>query len=140
QISERPLHGQIDTFLVRAHSYAAFAMLLASVCFGILISLQFIFPDLLTGWSPGWGRMRYAHTQGIMFGWLGNAFLAFMYHAVPVLTQRRVTSPTLGWWLFGIWNFVAVVPGWILVLAGVSQPLEWAEFPLVDRKSTRLNS
>ena len=24
-----------------------------------------------------------------------------------------------------------MVPGWILVLAGVSQPLEWAEFPLV---------
>jgi cbb3-type cytochrome oxidase subunit 1 len=24
-----------------------------------------------------------------------------------------------------------VIPGWILVLGGVSQPLEWAEFPLV---------
>ena len=24
-----------------------------------------------------------------------------------------------------------MIPGWILVLAGISQPLEWAEFPLV---------
>ena len=39
-----------------------------------------------------WGRLRYDHTQGILFGWLGNAFLAFLYHAVPVLTGRPVTS------------------------------------------------
>jgi cytochrome c oxidase cbb3-type subunit I/II len=79
----------------------------------------------------GWGRLRYAHTQGIMLGWLGNAFFAFLYHAVPILTGRAVTSRRLGAWLFGIWNFAVVVPGWILVLAGISQPLEWAEFPLV---------
>jgi cbb3-type cytochrome oxidase subunit 1/cbb3-type cytochrome oxidase cytochrome c subunit/cytochrome c553 len=65
-----------------------------------------------------------------MLGWLGNAFLAFLYHAVPVLTGRRVTSARLGWWLFGLWNFAVMAPGWVLVLAGISQPLEWAEFPL----------
>jgi cbb3-type cytochrome oxidase subunit 1 len=79
----------------------------------------------------GWGRLRYAHTQGIMLGWLGNAFLAFLYHGVPILTGRPVTSHRLGLWLFGLWNFAVMLPGWILVLAGVSQPLEWAEFPLV---------
>ena len=78
-----------------------------------------------------WGRLRYDHTQGIMLGWLGNAFFAFLYHAVPVLTGRRVTSAKLGQWIFGLWNFAVVAPGWILVLAGFSQPLEWAEFPLV---------
>jgi len=30
-----------------------------------------------------------------------------------------------------IWNFAVVLPGWVLVAAGFSQPLEWAEFPLV---------
>jgi cbb3-type cytochrome oxidase subunit 1 len=79
----------------------------------------------------GWGRLRYAHTQGIMLGWLGNAFLAFLYHAVPILTGRRVTSPALGRWLFGVWNLLILIPGWLLVLGGQSQPLEWAEFPLV---------
>ena len=81
--------------------------------------------------SMAWGRMRYAHTQGIMLGWLGNAFLAFLYHAVPVLTGRKVFSHNLGRWLFGLWNFVVMLPGWLLVLSGVSQPIEWAEFPLV---------
>jgi cytochrome c oxidase cbb3-type subunit I/II len=122
----------VDAGLVRAHSLAALATLLVSVLFGITVSLQFLYPDLTGGsLTLGWGRLRYAHTQGIMLGWLGNAFLAFLYHAIPVLTGRRVTNAALGWCLFGLWNFVAVVPGWILVLAGISQPLEWAEFPLV---------
>jgi cbb3-type cytochrome oxidase subunit 1 len=66
-----------------------------------------------------------------MLGWLGNAFLAFLYHAVPILTGRPVTSRRLGLWMFGLWNVAIMVPGWLLVLAGVSQPLEWAEFPIV---------
>jgi cytochrome c oxidase cbb3-type subunit I/II len=130
--AERPAELRVDTELVVAHGAAALVTLLVAVVFGIVVSLQFILPDLTGGWLPaGWGRLRYAHTQGIMLGWLGNAFFAFLYHAVPILTGRAVTSRRLGAWLFGIWNFAVVVPGWILVLAGVSQPLEWAEFPLV---------
>ncbi|MBL4580493.1 MAG: cbb3-type cytochrome c oxidase subunit I [Gammaproteobacteria bacterium] len=120
---------QIESLLVRAHSLAAFATLLLAVCFGILVSLQFVFPDSMAAF-PSWGRLRYAHTQGIMFGWLGNAFIAFMYHAVPVLSGRPVTSRVLGIVLFALWNFAMMIPGWVLVLSGYSQPLEWAEFPL----------
>src|SRR5580658_3493565 len=122
----------VETRLVYAHGLAAIITLLISVGFGILAAIELIAPDL-AGSSPWltWGRVRYDHTQGIMLGWLGNAFFAFLYHAVPVLTGRRVTSPKLGYWIFGIWNFAVVAPGWILVLAGYSQPLEWAEFPLV---------
>ena len=121
-----------DTRLVYAHGVAAVATLLLSVLFGTVASLLLIAPDL-TGGAPwlGWGRLRYAHTQGIMLGWLGNAFFAFLYHAVPRLSGRPVTSPRLGRWLFAVWNFAVMAPGWVLVLAGMSQPLEWAEFPLV---------
>jgi cytochrome c oxidase cbb3-type subunit I/II len=130
--SNRALEPRVEGSLVAAHAFAAFGTLLAAVVFGIVVSLQFVFPDLSGGFLPaGWGRLRYAHTRGIMLGWLGNAFFAFLYHAVPVLTGRPVTSVTLGRWLFGLWNFAVVVPGFVLVLAGVSQPLEWAEFPLV---------
>jgi cbb3-type cytochrome oxidase subunit 1 len=122
----------VETGLVHAHGLAALATLFVSVAFGIVASLQLLAPDLGANipWLS-WGRLRYSHTQGIMLGWLGNAFLAFLYHAVPLLTGRRVTSARLGHWLFGIWNFAVMAPGWILVLSGVSQPLEWAEFPLV---------
>jgi len=121
----------IDATLVRAHGVAALVTLLVSVAFGLIAATSLVLPDLVdgAGWL-GWGRVRYAHTQGIMLGWLGNAFFAFLYHAVPLLSGRRVTSVALGRWLFGLWNFAVMAPGWVLVLAGLSQPLEWAEFPL----------
>jgi len=122
----------VDTRLVYFHGLAAIVMLFVSITFGFLASSELVVPGLLggSGWLT-WGKLRYDHTQGIMLGWLANAFFAFLYHAVPLLTGRAVTSVRLGQWLFGLWNFAVVVPGWILVLAGFSQPLEWAEFPLV---------
>lgn len=123
---------QSSATLVRAHVLAALGAILIAITFGIIVSLQLLWPDLGAGvpWLS-WGRLRFAHTQGIMLGWLGNAFFAFLYHAVPRLTGRPVTSVALGRWLFALWNLIVLVPGWVLVLAGVSQPLEWAEFPLV---------
>jgi len=123
---------RVETTLVHAHGIAALVTLLLSISFGIIAAFQLLYPDLGAGVSwLSWGRVRYSHTQGIMLGWLGNAFLAFLYHAVPILSGRPVTSVALGRWLFALWNFAVMLPGWVLVLSGVSQPLEWAEFPLV---------
>ena len=115
----------IETRLIHAHGLAAIITLLISVAFGIVASIELIAPDFAgnPAWLS-WGRLRYDHTQGILFGWLGNAFFAFLYHSVPLLTGRPVTSPKLGQWMFGLWNFAIVAPGWVLVLAGFSQPLE----------------
>src|SRR2546430_1209786 len=98
-----------ETALVRAHGLAALAAVGYSVLLGVTVALKFHWPDFL-GDEPAltWGRLRYGHTQGILFGWLGNAFLAFLYHAVPRLTGRPVTGGRLGWLLFAVWN-VAVV-------------------------------
>ncbi len=127
-----PPGPRVETALVYAHGLASIVMLFVSIGFGVLASSELIAPGQL-GDSPWltWGKLRYDHTQGIMFGWLANAFFAFLYHAVPVLTGRPVFSARLGQWLFGLWNFAVVIPGWVLVLAGFSQPLEWAEFPLI---------
>jgi cytochrome c oxidase cbb3-type subunit I/II len=123
---------RIDYDLIRCHGHAALVTVLVSALFGILVATKFNFPTFLGGhaWET-WGRLRYNHTQGIFFGWLGNAFIAFCYFVVPRLTNRPVTSRTLGWVIFWLWNFVVVLPGWILVCAGFSQPLEWAEFPII---------
>jgi cytochrome c oxidase cbb3-type subunit I/II len=117
--------------LVRAHTYAAFAGLILSALFGLMVSIKFHAPAFLSGhgWDT-WGRLRYDHTQGILYAWLGNAFIAFLYYAVPFLTRKKITSERLGWGMFWTWNLIAVLGGWSLVLAGSSQPLEWAEFPL----------
>jgi cbb3-type cytochrome oxidase subunit 1 len=122
----------VEYDLIRAHVFASLVTLVISALFGILVATKFTFPEFLGGhgWLT-WGRLRYNHTQGIFFGWLGNAFLAFFYYVVPRLANRPVLSRKLGWFLFWIWNFAVVLPGWVLVAAGFSQPLEWAEFPLV---------
>lgn len=123
---------RIDYDLIRCHGHAAVVTVLISALLGILVATKFNFPTFLGGhaWET-WGRLRYNHTQGIFFGWLGNAFIAFCYFVVPRLTNRPVTSRKLGWAIFWLWNFAVVLPGWILVCAGFSQPLEWAEFPII---------
>jgi len=132
RVQTPPSDVRVNTRLVAAHTLAAFGGLIVSALFGLLVSIKFNAPAFLSqhGWST-WGRLRYDHTQGILYGWLGNAFIAFMYYAVPYLTRRPITSERLGWWLFGLWNVAAVLGGWTLVLTGHSQPLEWAEFPLL---------
>src|ERR1700756_5630507 len=122
----------VEYGLIRAHRFASFPGVVISALFGILVATKFTFPEFLGGhaWLT-WGRLRYNHTQGILFGWLGNAFLDFFYYAVPRLANRPVLSRKLGWLLFGVWNFAIVLPGWVLVLNGFSKPLEWGEFPHV---------
>src|SRR6201988_1929138 len=122
----------VEYGLIPAHVFPSLVSVGISGPFGILVATKFSFPEFLGGHSwLTWGRLRYNHTEGIFFGWLGNAFLAFFYYAVPRLTNRPVLSRRLGWFLFWIWNFAVVLPGWVLVAAGFGQPLEWAEFPLV---------
>src|SRR6202047_2970246 len=122
----------IEYGLVRAHVFASLVTLVISVLFGITVATKFSFLEFLGGhaWLT-WGRLRYNHTEGIFFGWLGNAFLAFFYYAVPRLANRPVLSRKLGWFLFWIWNFAVILSGWGRVAAGFTQALEWAEFPLV---------
>ena len=127
-----------NSALIRWHGFAALACVLYVAALGLVMAIRLHSPDWLGGvpWLS-WGRIRYSHTQGVFFGWLGNAFLAFLYYAVPRLAGRPVTGVRLGWALFAVWNGLIVLPGWALVQAGVSQPLEWAEFPLpVDGAAT----
>ncbi len=129
-LAEKP--PSIEYSLMKAHGIAALSALIFSALIGAFISVKMHMPDMAGNHAfTTWGRLRYDHTQGIFFGWLGNAFLMFMYHAVPRLANRPVLSSKLGWLIFGIWNFAVLLPGWGLVLAGYSQALEWAEFPLV---------
>lgn len=121
----------IDNLLVRAHGIAAFVMLALVAIFGVIAAMKLHAPDVAAGSAAiTWGRIRYSHTQSVFFGWLGNAFLMFLYHAVPRLARRPITSPKLGWLLFALWN-CATIGGVILMLLGYSQSLEWAEFPLI---------
>lgn len=131
--------------LIKAHGYAAFAGLVISALFGTVVAIKFVWPQFLgsEAWAT-WGLLRYNHTQGILFGWLCNAFIAFFYHATPRLAGRAVLSRRLGWILFFVWNLGTVLTGWGLVEANLDQwlfaikPLEWTEFPPIVNLMTEL--
>src|SRR5260370_16472712 len=97
---------QVEARLVYAHGLAAIVTLLISVIFGFLAALELLVPDVVghSTWLT-WGRLRYDHTQGIMLGWLGNAFFAFLYHSVPLLTVRSVPREPLRHSISGFSNF-----------------------------------
>ena len=124
--------------LVRWHGFAALACVVYVAALGIVMAIKLHEPEWLGGQSwLTWGRLRYAHTQGVFFGWLGNAFLAFLYYAVPKLAGRPVTGVRLGWVLFGRLELPARPARLGAVQAGFSQPLEWAEFPLAGGRRRR---
>lgn len=140
EIAQRPLEylPRTDYDLIKAHSYAAVITLFLSAIAGLLVALKLTLPDLLGNHAAlSWGRLRFDHTQGIFFGWLGNAFFAFCYHMVPRLADRPVYSRKLGWGIFLLWNLGVLLPGWALISLGLDNPwlalqsLEWAEFPMV---------
>jgi len=124
--------ASVEHGLVRAHALASLGGLLIAAIFGLLVATKFTAPEFLGQHAAlSWGRLRMNHTQGVFFGFLGNAFLAFGYYAAPRLIGLPVTSRRLGWFMFSAWNLGVVLPGWALVSAGILQPLEWAEFPLI---------
>ncbi len=121
----------IEKELVRAHVLAGLFGLLAAAVFGLVVATKFNAPEFLNTSTTSWGRLRFAHVQGILYAWLMNGFVAFAYYAVPTLSGRPVLSRKLGWWLFWVWNIGVVLLGWTFVLLGYSQSVEWGEFPLV---------
>jgi cytochrome c oxidase cbb3-type subunit 1 len=137
--------ASVETGLIRAHAFAALASLMIAALFGTVVAIKLVQPDFLSGHvATTWGSMRANHTQGIVFGWFGNAFLAFLYFAIPRLGGRPVMSRRLGWSLFALWNFGVVLLGWTLVSVNLPdyfwaiKPLEWTEFPLAVNLVTEL--
>lgn len=135
----------VEIGLIRAHVYAALASLIIAALFGTAVAIKLVQPDFLGSQvATTWGSMRANHTQGIFFGWLGNAFLAFLYFVVPRLGNRAVMSRRLGWVVFVLWNVGVVLLGWILVSINLQgflwaiKPLEWTEFPLAVNFVTEL--
>jgi len=64
--------------LIRAHTIASLAGLFLSALFGLCVSIKFDAPGFLGlhAWDT-WGRLRYDHTQGILYAWLAMHSSAF---------------------------------------------------------------
>jgi cbb3-type cytochrome c oxidase subunit I len=106
---------------------AAAVWLVLGVLMGLILALQFVFPDLFRG--TAWlvfSRLRQAHTNTVMFAFLSGGMMGLWLYIVPRLTGRQLWSERLGNLCMILWN-LAVAAGVIGLLNAQSQSREYAE-------------
>ena len=118
----------------RDNSAAVFYMMSAAVwlvlgvTMGLILALEFVFPDLFAGTAAlVFGRLRQAHTNTVMFAWLSPGMMGIWFYIVPRLTGRKIWSEPLGNFTALLWN-IALVVGIVQLLSGITQSREYAEF------------
>ena len=102
--------------------------LIVGVSMGLILALQFVFPDLFRGvaWLV-FSRLRQAHTNTVMFAWLSGGMMGLWFYIVPRLTGRRLWSEPLGNLTMIMWN-IALLVGIVGILSAQTQSREYAEF------------
>ena len=102
--------------------WAVFAMFI-----GVWAAAQLAWPSLNfdTAWSS-FGRIRPAHTTGVIFGFGGNALIATSFHVVQRTSRARLADQLSPWFvIFGYNLFCLIaVSGYFM---GVTQSKEYAE-------------
>lgn len=116
----------------RRFFYSAVFWLMVPILMGLILSILLFAPpfqDVIPrAWQPylNFGRLRPAHVNLAIFGWLSQAYAGAIYYILPRLTRTRLFSERLAhlnWWL---WNLLLV--GALLTLpAGLTQGREYAE-------------
>lgn len=102
--------------------------LVAGTTVGLLASLQFTSPDALAGVPQlSFGRIRAAHTNAVLIGWLSMGYVACMFYLIPILVGRKgLWSELLGNITCVAWNIIMVVGLWG-ILNGDTEGREYAE-------------
>lgn len=96
---------------------------------GLIVSLKFNFPDWLSS-SPlvTFGRLRPLHLNIIAYGWLSMAGLGVSLWLIPRLLRTPLVGK--GFAVVGalLWD-LGVAVGSVALLFGITDGLEWLEFP-----------
>ncbi len=94
---------------------------------GVWVASELAWPQLNfeTAWLS-FGRMRPAHTTGVIFGFGGNALIATSFHVVQRTSRARLAGQVAPWFVifgFNLFCVLAVTGYWM----GVTQSKEYAE-------------
>lgn len=103
-------------------------LLLGSV-FGVIASVKLHLPDWLVQEAAlTFGRIRPAHLNVVAYGWASMAGIGVGIWLIPRLFKTALVGG--GYTVVGaaFWN-IGMVVGTISILAGLSDGLEWLEFP-----------
>jgi cytochrome c oxidase cbb3-type subunit I/II len=99
--------------------------------FGFIMAIKFFQPYFLGNYEwLTFGRVRPAHVNGVLFGFVSSGLIGGMFYILPRLVDRQLYSPLLGKISVILWNG-AVLVGILLILAGNTQGREYAELPWI---------
>ena len=109
-------------FLISATLWVVLGVLM-----GLVLALQFVFPDLFRG-VPAlvFSRLRQEHTNTVLFAFLSGGMMGLWLYIVPQLTGRKLWSERLGNLTMVLWN-LAVASGVVGIATAHSQSREYAE-------------
>ena len=97
--------------------------------FGFVLATKFFFPGFLgNGDWDTFGRIRPAHVNGVLFGFVSSALIGLMLYIVPRVCARSLRFAWLAKLTAFAWNG-AVLGGIIWIMVGGSQGREYAELP-----------
>jgi cbb3-type cytochrome c oxidase subunit I len=125
--------GKEKTMLKKTDSASVNFMLTAAlwliigVSMGLILALQFVFPDLFRGvpWLV-FSRLRQAHVNTVLFAWLSGGMIGIWLYIVPRLTGRKLWSEPLGNLAMILWN-LSLAFGIFEILSAHTQSREYAE-------------
>jgi cytochrome c oxidase cbb3-type subunit I/II len=123
-------HKEADS-VAKFWFYSAMVWFPVFTTFGLIMAIKFFVPTFLT--ETPWltlGRIRPAHVNGLLFGFLSSGLIGAAYYVVPRLCNVQLYKPIIGKFTAVLWN-LGVLAGVIMIMSGNTQAREYAEMPWV---------
>jgi len=111
--------------------YSAILWFPIFTAFGMIMAIKFFYPTFLVDSAfDTFGRIRPAHVNGLLFGFLSSGLIGAMYYVLPRLSHVSLYKPKIAKASAVLWN-AGVLAGVLMILAGDTQAREYAEMPWV---------
>jgi cytochrome c oxidase cbb3-type subunit 1 len=107
---------------------------------GVITAIKFMVPGLFNGEDYlAWPRIRPAHVQGMVFGWLVPIYMSLFYYMIPRLCGTKLYSDKLGKVTTVVWA-IGVLIGTFMLLNPMNtlnpwlmtKGKEYEEYPVVS--------
>lgn len=116
-----------DNKVVRNFAYATIFWGVIGLIVGLLLALQFIWPELNFGIPfTTFGRIRPIHTNAVIFAFVGNGMFTGIYYSLQRLCKARMFNDLLSKINFWGWQFIIVLAA-LSYIFGITTGKEYAE-------------
>jgi cytochrome c oxidase cbb3-type subunit I/II len=116
-----------DNKTVKLFAYATLFWGIIGMVVGLLLALQFIWPELNFGIPfTTFGRIRPVHTNAVIFAFVGNGMFMGIYYSLQRLTKARMFNDILSAVNFWGWQLIIVAAALTFIL-GFTTGKEYAE-------------